>query len=250
MSFEKKQISVDLIKDVDSITLIETIRIACVQEQALQTVEDVGINVSEVLFNQMVLVRNGCIAAFKKAGVDHNVNVIRLKYEESLLAAEQSIKDDSSPFKHMKKLPRCWINAKSSLCTFIEYDGNPEKCPTVSKVKKFNSETKKRLAEEDAQATLKAMADNGVDLSVTGESDDKSKSPANVEKSEVTQTNVKVEPLAVSAAELDDEVLALIIEITTNAQAIHPDKAIKMLTGLSNQFKQLAGAVVKSVVNG
>jgi len=246
MSVNETKVTVQVIRDPETISLLEAAKVAVMTEAAQREVDTAGISVSAVLYRESARISKELVTKFVAAEKDVNLTAIRLQFESECQPAEE----------HMRKaegmggvIPRCWSNAKSQLIAFIELGGDFNMHGTVSSCKIWAGKERKRLKEEEGRQALASIAAEGEHVKDTGKGTD-DKGSANIEKSETTQTDVKVEQVAEAVADLDERVLELIMSITASAQGVHPDKAIKMLKNVDQQFKNIASKAVASVVNG
>ena len=238
MSIEETKVKVQLIKDPETISLIEAAKVAITTELAHRKIDDSGISVSAVLYRQAALISKELTSKFVSKQLEVNHTAIKLEFERSLTEAEECFRD----CKELgNKLPRCWSQAKSDLGAFIELGGDFNKHATVSSCKNWKNQENKRRKETAAMDALKQIAADGEHVKDTGKG-----GAANIEKSESTQVSTKVQPIVDAVSELDEQVQSLLIELAEAAIGVHPDKAIKMLTHTKNQ---LIAAVAKKVIN-
>jgi hypothetical protein len=234
MNVETNVVTLEVVEAAAS--LRQAIHAACMHENGMEMMKKAGDGVNGVLHRTVVEV----VAHAKK--VDPSITAVVLKglFFEALLDAEGSIKLESSPFKHMQKLPRCWINAKSIVGSYLEYDQiDFDKHKTVSAMGKFNKDTKKAADAADVANAIAKASESGLSLVKDAEAD---AGPAggnvNIEKSEATQTDVKV--TQVDTTDLDPVLADLLAKIATAAGNMDAAKAVKMLTGFETQLSQVA----------
>lgn len=228
MSTVTENVSVELIKDAKSVSLEEAMRIAISTEVAQRKVDDAGLSISEVLYNQMVKIRDEVVQMATDAGKEYNGVAAKLRFEESLLKAEELCRENSDM---AGKLPRCWTNAKSHLGKFLKLGGNPHKYPTVSAIKKWNSQETKRLEEEEARQDLQSYAAKGEHVKDTGAAGGQKNTSVSESK-----TIDSSSPVFDSTSDLTDEVYNLIQEVIELARQCPQDKALKMIGGLKKQL--------------
>jgi hypothetical protein len=244
-------IKVELIDETKA-TLRQAIHAACLHEEGMQQLEKAGESVAAVLYRTAVEVYEHAGKVSKEAKIAMpDGESLSVYFTEALVDAENSLREESSRWKHMQKLPRAWINAKSALNAYFGFDQvDFSKQKSINGVQEFNKAERKRLKNEKANASQDAAQAAG--LSLVPPAQDDAPAPdgkANIEKSETTQTNVSVQQ--VETAELDSTVADLIQEIAQLCADVEPTKAVKMLNGFKGQLSGVAkAALTKLASNG
>jgi hypothetical protein len=246
-------INIELV-DATKSSLRQAMRAACLHEEGTERLKVAGEGISGVLHRTAVEVLAHVTATSKKAGIPMpDGESLAVYFCEALADAEASQKEESSPFKHMQKLPRAWINAKSQLVIYFEYDKvDFTKHPTVSKVKDFNKIEKAAVAAAKAGASNAEAAKQG--LSLVPPAADDAAPPTNdgsvdITKSEATQKDVTV--TQVDTHDLDPLIVEALAKIAASAHDMDATKALKMISAFEKQLSAVAkSAMAKMAANG
>lgn len=243
-------IKIELVDETKS-TLRQAMRAACLHEEGTERLKAAGDGVSGVLHRTAVEVLSHAKKVSAEAKIDMpDGESLAVFFAESLADAEASQKEESSAFKHMQKLPRAWINAKSVLVIYFEYGKmNFGKHTTVSKVKDFNKTEKAALATAKAALQNQQAADKGLSLVPPADDDAATANSGGVDitKSEATQTDVTV--TQVDTTDLDPVIAELLGDIASLCADMPSTKAVKMLSGYKSQMSGVAKAAMSRMVD-
>jgi hypothetical protein len=239
--------------DTDSRLVIQTFLDL---EAGQKIMDSVGDSLYGWLRERCVRTYNEVYAKCKAAGREFNISVVRGKFESELAGWEALMRDPSmrNCISESGKLPRKWINAKSTLCTAMEHDFDFSSDPQIgqSKLANWSKDEKARKEKAAQQKALQEYAEaTGEHVKEAPKVDPTTVDPSAPAPAAPASTPAAAPAVATPpASHLSKEQLELISELVsrldTIAEAGNTDKVDTLLRALDDQSKgQLNKAMAK-----